>query len=112
MRVRIAQTVPLGSPWALYVPIRTTAGRPVNLTGFTATLVVKADYEAAALISLDETAGITLTSGGDATAEFTLEQVTLLAGYRFLEYDYQILDTAGTEVLWLSGILYPEASTL
>lgn len=97
-------TIEVGADFRKSILLEQPAGTPVNLTGYTARMMIRSNYaDANPLISLTSSSGITL--GGTAgTMEISIPAATTAAlSAGLAAYDLELTDTLTKKIRLLQG---------
>ena len=115
-----------GASWTLDLTWKDDAGDPIDLTGYSARMMIRKAYSSSPLLSLSSTAGdielggvlgtIAITASADQTSQIAIEYSTLTINdskpCQIMVYDIEAESSDGTVTRLLQGsaYVYPEAT--
>lgn len=90
-----------GADWSLTLTVSDANDNPKNLTGYTAKMQIREDFDSPVLLTLTNTSGITITAAtGQVGVVLTAAQTTALP-YTKLRYDIYISSSGGATTTYL-----------
>jgi hypothetical protein len=97
-------TFPQGATWDLSLTYKASNGTPVNLTNYTARMQVRSSYASAtAVLSLTDTAGITLGgAAGTVVVAVSASTAATIEANQYV-YDLELVSGGGTVTRLVQG---------